>query len=91
MSQIHIVALAGSTRKDSYNKTLIRVAAQLAEESGARVTLLDLADFPMPMFDGDLESGQGLPAKAAEFKRILDTADALMIASPEYNASVSGV
>ena len=44
MSQLHIVAFAGSTRKDSYNKVLVRLAAEMAEEAGARVTLLDLAD-----------------------------------------------
>ena len=91
MSQLHIVAFAGSTRKDSYNKVLVRLAAEMAEEAGARVTLLDLADFPAPLYDGDLESDSGLPEKAAEFKKLLDQADAFLIASPEYNSSISAV
>ena len=51
MSQIHIVAFAGSTRKDSYNKVLVKLAAEMAEKAGAQVTLLDLADFPAPLYD----------------------------------------
>lgn len=91
MSQIHIVAFAGSTRKDSYNKVLVKLAAEMAEKAGAQVTLLDLADFPAPLYDGDFEAENGLPEKAAELKKILDRADAFLISSPEYNSSISAV
>ena len=91
MSQLHIVAFAGSTRKDSYNKVLIRLAAEMAEKAGAKITLVGLADFPTPLYDGDLEADSGLPEKAAEFKKLLAQADAFLIASPEYNSSISAV
>ncbi|MCA9775931.1 MAG: NAD(P)H-dependent oxidoreductase [Candidatus Eremiobacteraeota bacterium] len=90
-NKLHIVAFAGSTRKDSFNKKLIRVAAGLAEKAGAQVTLLDLADYPMPLYDGDLESSAGLPEKAGEFKKLLAEADAFIISSAEYNSSISAV
>ena len=45
----------------------VTIAARGAEAAGAEVTLIDLADFPMPIFDGDLEAGEGIPEKAREF------------------------
>lgn len=91
MSQLKVIALAGSTRKDSYNKVLIRRAVQAAEAAGAQVTLVDLADFPMPFYDGDLEAESGLPEKAAELKRLMNEAQAFIISSAEYNASIPAV
>ncbi len=57
-----VLAFAGSTRRDSFNKRLVAVAARGAREAGAGVTLPDLKDFPLPLFDQDLEAGQGMPA-----------------------------
>lgn len=84
-----ILAFAGSLRKGSYNKKLIKIAADGAKEAGADVTLVDLADFPMPIYDGDLEDREGLPPKALEFKKLMLENDGLLIASPEYNSSIS--
>lgn len=86
-----ILALAGSTRKDSYNKTLLAWVARRAEAAGAEVTVVDLRDYAMPLYDGDLESEAGLPEKAAELKRLAHSADAFLIASPEYNGSLTAV
>ncbi|MEM7209906.1 MAG: NAD(P)H-dependent oxidoreductase [Pseudomonadota bacterium] len=84
-----LLAFAGSARKDSINKKLITVAAQGATDAGAEVTLIDLADYPMPLFDQDLESAEGLPPKARELKQLMIEHDGFMIASPEYNSAFS--
>jgi chromate reductase len=85
-----ILAFAGSIRQDSYNKKLVKIAASAAERSnGVTMTYIDLADFPMPIFDQDFESQHGMPEKAREFKNILIDHDGFLIASPEYNSSYS--
>lgn len=84
-----ILAFAGSSRKQSINKKLVKIAALAAEKEGASTTIIDLADFPMPLFDQDLEAEQGMPEKAAEFKKLLIEHDGFLIASPEYNGAFS--
>ncbi len=84
-----ILAFAGSSRKQSVNKKLVKIAADAAEKAGATVTLIDLADYPMPLFNQDLEAEQGMPEKAAEFKQLLIEHDGFLIASPEYNSAFS--
>lgn len=86
-----ILAFAGSARRDSFNKKLIRIAAEGARAGGAEVTLLDLADYPMPIYDGDLEASEGLPANAVKLRQLFGAHDGLLIASPEYNSSVSAL
>src|ERR1700690_2177036 len=86
-----ILAFAGSTRKESFNKKLVKVAADAARAAGAEVTYLDLKDIPMPLYDGDLETEQGLPENAKKFKAMLLAHDGLLISAPEYNSSISGV
>lgn len=84
-----ILAFAGSARKDSLNKKLLKIAAAGAEAAGADVTLVDLVDFGMPLFNQDLESEQGMPDKAGKFKRLMIAHDGFLIASPEYNSAFS--
>lgn len=91
MSKVKILAFAGSTRSGSYNKKLIKLAAAYAREAGAEVKLIELNDYPMPLYDGDLETESGLPEKAAELKIEMDKADAFLISSPEYNSSIPAV
>lgn len=88
--QTHLIALAGSLRKDSYNKKLIDAAAKNAHEQGAKVTVLDLADYPLPLFDEDLEK-QVPPVGLQTLRALFSEADGLLIASPEYNGSLSAV
>lgn len=88
---IKLVAFAGATRKDSLNKKLVRLAAAAAEKAGASVTVIDLADYEMPLYDGDLEAASGLPEKALAFKKLLTESDGFLISSPEYNSSFSAV
>lgn len=90
MAQVKILAFAGSTRKDSFNKKLVKVAMRGAEATGAQVTYLDLRDLELPLYDGDLEDASGIPAGGKRFKQMLDAHDALLISSPEYNSSISG-
>ena len=88
---IKILALAGSTRKDSFNKKLLKVAAAGATATTADVTIIDLNDLPMPLFDEDLEANEGIPENAMKFKQLLKQSDGILIASPEYNGSYSAV
>lgn len=83
-----ILAFAGSCRRDSWNRKLIAVAVAAARDVGGDVTLIDLADYPLPLMDEDLEAREGLPESAARLKALFKTHDALLIASPEYNGSL---
>ncbi len=84
-----ILAFAGSAREHSYNKKLIRVAAASVRLAGAEVSLVDLRDFPMPIYDGDLEEHEGIPANAIRFRQLMLAHQGLLIASPEYNSSIA--
>lgn len=86
-----ILAFAGSTRTGSFNKQLVKIAAESARKTGAEVTMLDLRDLPMPLYDGDLEEREGLPAPARKFKELLLAHHGLLISAAEYNSSISGV
>jgi NAD(P)H-dependent FMN reductase len=86
-----ILAFAGSTRTDSYNKKLVKIAAEGAKAAGAEVTYIDLRDLPLPLFDEDLEAQEGTPANATTFKDLLISHQGLLIASPEYNSSLTAV
>jgi NAD(P)H-dependent FMN reductase len=86
---LKVLAFAGSLRKGSYNKQLVRVAARFAHEAGAEVTELDLADHPLPIFDEDLETRDGVHPTAMKLKKLFREHDAFLISSPEYNSSLS--
>ena len=86
-----ILAFAGATRTQSFNKKLIRLGAEAARRAGAEVTLIDLRDLPMPLYDGDLEAAEGLPRKARELKRLMVEHDGFLLSCPEYNSSISAV
>ncbi len=85
------MAFAGSTRTDSFNKKLIKIAANGAKDAGAEVTLIDLRDFPLPLYDGDLEQRDGLPLAARKLKDLMLSHQGFLVSSPEYNSSISGV
>jgi NAD(P)H-dependent FMN reductase len=82
-----ILAFSGSARSASYNSQLVRIAAAGAKSASADVTIIDLADYPMPLFDQDLEKAEGIPSKALAFKHLLMENDGFLIASPEYNSA----
>ena len=89
MKTVRILAFAGSTRRESFNQQLVEIAAAGARSAGADVTLLDLKDYPLPLFDQDLEGAQGPPQSAVELKKLFLEHDGLLIASPEYNSSIT--
>ena len=86
-----ILVFAGSARRDSLNKKLARAAAQFAREAGAEATFVDLDDYPIPVYHGDLEAASGMPEAARRLRDIFLAHDALIIASPENNSSVSAL
>ena len=84
-----ILAFGGSLRVQSFNTRLARLAAAAARKAGAEVTLIELRDFPLPVFDQDFEASEGLPVSARKLKELFAAHDGLIIASPEYNSSVT--
>jgi chromate reductase len=91
MSAPKILALAGSSRADSFNKKLVKIAADGARAAGAEVTLVDLKEYSIPLYDGDCEVALGVPESALKLRKLVDECDGLLIASPEYNGSVSAL
>lgn len=89
MTMTKLLIFAGSARKASTNKKLAALAASTAEKAGAEVTLIDLADFDMPIYNGDIEAASGLPENARRLKKLFVEHDGFFIASPEYNSSIS--
>ena len=88
MSQpIHVIAIAGSLRKKSFNRGLIRAAIELAPE-GATIEMAEIGS--LPHYDADLE-GVNAPEVVHALRSQVAAADALLIATPEYNYSVPGV
>ncbi len=86
-----ILAFAGSTREASHNQRLIRIAAEGARAAGALVMLIDLRDYPLPLYDADLHGRDGMPEPARQLRALLTRQQGLLISSPEYNGSLSGV
>jgi len=89
--EVNVLALSGSTRTESFNKKLINEAANIARQKGAHVTVIDLKDYPIPFYDGDLETNQGMPENAKRIRKLMLASDRIIIASPEYNGSLSAV
>ena len=89
MTTPRILAFAGSLRRDSFNQKLVAVAAEGTREAGAEVTVISLRDFPLPVFDQDLEDAEGLPEGAKQLKQLFRDHHGLLIASPEYNSSIT--
>jgi chromate reductase len=84
-----ILAFAASLRTGSFNRSLIGVATGAAREAGGDVTLLDLREFPLPIYDGDLEKREGLPENALRLKEVFAAHDGFLFSCPEYNGSVT--
>lgn len=86
-----ILLFAGSTRKDSVNKKLILEAARIAKQRHAKVTVIDLKDYPILFYDGDLETTEGMPQNAQKLRQLMIDHQIIIISTPEYNASLSAV
>jgi chromate reductase, NAD(P)H dehydrogenase (quinone) len=87
---VRLLAFAGALRTGSFNRKLIALAAAHATTLGAEVDLLDLREIPLPPYDGDIETGPGLPAEAKAFRERIAKANAIFISTPEYNHSIPG-
>jgi len=85
-----VLGFSGSTREGSFNRKLLKIALAGAQAAGAEITYVDLKELALPMFDEDLEKASGAPAGATRLKQLMMSHDGLLIASPEYNSSVSG-
>lgn len=91
MSTPHILAFAGSIRQDSVNKRLAKIALHEAEKAGADITWVDLAEYQMPLYCQDYETEHGVPDSAVALKELMKSHNGFLIASPEYNGSLTGI
>lgn len=83
-----ILVFAGSIRRESVNRKLARIAAQAVDDAGGQATLLELADYPMPFYNGDLEAESGPPENAFRLQEAIAAHAGLIVVSPEYNHSI---
>ena len=85
-----ILAVAGSYREHSYNKRVLNIAAEGARNAGAEVTVIDLRDFPLPIYDADMQADGAFDANALRLQDVFNEHDGFLISSPEYNGGDSG-
>jgi len=84
-----ILAFAGSARRESLNKKLLVAVVAAVRAAGGEVTLVDLNDYPLPLYHGDLEDESGMPVNAQKLVTLITQHHALLIASPEYNSLIT--
>ncbi|MBN8549101.1 MAG: NAD(P)H-dependent oxidoreductase, partial [Deltaproteobacteria bacterium] len=90
-TKVKILAFSGALRAESFNHKLLLVAVQGAKDAGADVTVISLRDYPMPLYDQEIEDATGIPEHAKRFKELMKSHHGFLIASPEYNSSVTAV
>jgi len=88
MSALKILVIPGSLRTGSHNVKLAAAAAYEFAKLGADVTRISLSDFPLPIYDGDLQAKSGVPRNAVDLKRMIGAHHGVLIVTPEYNSSV---
>ena len=88
MSALKILVIPGSLRSGSLNAKLAAVAAHALAQEGAEITRISLGDFPLPIYDGDLQAKSGVPKHAVNLKRMMAAHHGVLIVTPEYNSSV---
>jgi chromate reductase, NAD(P)H dehydrogenase (quinone) len=88
MSALKILVIPGSLRSGSLNARLAAAVAHELAQSGAEITRISLADFPLPIYDGDLQAKSGVPKHAVNLKRMIGAHHGVLIVTPEYNSSV---
>ena len=86
MKPIRLLIIAGSQRAGSFNRRLAHVAATVVRRDGGEATEFDLRALALPVYDGDIEAGSGIPPAALELRDALRSHDALLLVTPEYNA-----
>jgi chromate reductase len=88
MSALKILVIPGSLRTGSHNARLAAAAAYQFAQAGAEVTRISLGDFPLPIYDGDLQTKSGVPKNAINLKRMIGAHQGVLFVTPEYNSSV---
>jgi chromate reductase, NAD(P)H dehydrogenase (quinone) len=88
-SSLKIVGMSGSLRRASYNRKALALAMNIASKAGMSVREIDLKELDLPIYDGDLEA-QGFPESVRRIRTLVESADVVLIATPEYNHSISG-
>src|ERR1051326_3366805 len=88
MAVLKILVIPGSLRSGSHNAKLAMAAAYEFAQAGADVTRISLADYPLPIYDGDLQAKSGVPKNAVNLKRMMGSHHGVLIVTPEYNSSV---
>ena len=88
MSALKILVIPGSLRTGSHNARLAASAAREFAQAGVDVTRISLGDFPLPLYDGDLQTRSGVPKNAVNLKRVIGAHHGVLIVTPEYNSSV---
>ena len=88
MPALKILVIPGSLRTGSLNARLAAVAAHELAQAGAEVTRISLSDFPLPIYDGDLQANSGVPKNAVNLKRMIGAHHGVLMVTPEYNSSV---
>lgn len=86
---LRILAFSGSARRESLNKKLLAAVVESVRAAGGEITLIDLTDLPMPLYNGDLEDTQGMPENAKKMVELITQHSGLLIASPEYNSQMT--
>lgn len=86
-----ILGISGSTRNGSFNRLVLDRVLQAAASAGATTSAVNLRDFPMPLYDGDLEAEHGIPVEAERLRSLMESHDLLVFATPEYNGSIPAV
>ena len=91
MSALKILVIPGSLRTGSHNAKLAATIAAEFTQAGVDVTRISLGDFPLPIYDGDLQANSGVPKSAINLKRMMSAHHGVLIVTPEYNASVAAL
>lgn len=84
-----LLFFAGSAREGSHNKRLAKLGTAIAEANGIASTFADLGDYPMPLYDADLQTRDGIPENAHKLEALMRVHTGVFIACPEYNASIT--
>ena len=87
---MRIITIPGSLRAGSFNRKLIQIANDLLIRSDIELETLDLKDYPLPLYDGDLEDSEGIPDNARRLQAKIAAGQGVIISSPEYNSSIPG-
>jgi len=88
---MNIVSFSGSLRSESYNKKLLHHASDIIQQNGHQSIIVDFKEYQIPLYDQDFEAACGIPESVKKINLLIKNTDGIIIATPEYNGSISGV